>query len=395
MPFAYRSLDAGLRALDLQTLVDAASSLGAGWRTTLCRVLLPNMRAAVLSATVLTVALVLGEFTMASLDQYQTFPVWIVAFDQTIGPVSVAASLLALFVTWLFLLLIITLGRRRVRRPAAARSNCSPRPAPAGHPVLGSPDGDNITAGVRRRGPAAGGREPPVSLRRVCRSSAGPGAGRVFAGHRPGRVRGPARPLGLRQDHGAAHPGRVRDCRLAARCSSDGQDIARVPAAKRDMGMVFQSYSLFPNMTTPGQRRLRPAHAQDAARAERAARPAELLEMVGLPAQADKYPHQLSGGQQQRVALARALAIEPRVLLLDEPLSALDAKVRVQLREQIRSLQPRLGITTVFVTHDQEEALSMADRVAVMRDGRLEQCAAPAELYADPQPPSWRSSSGI
>ena len=106
--------------------------------------------------------------------------------------------------------------------------------------------------------------------------------------------------------------------------------------------------------------------------------------MVGLSPQASQFPHQLSGGQQQRVALARALAIEPRVLLLDEPLSALDAKVRLQLREQIRSLQQRLGITTLFVTHDQEEALSMADRVGVMKEGTLEQVAAPAELYTRP-----------
>jgi putative spermidine/putrescine transport system permease protein len=116
MPFAYRTLDAGLRALDIRTLVDAASSLGAGWLTTLWRVILPNLRTALLSATVLTVALVLGEFTMASLDLYQTFPVWIVNFDQTSGPVSVAASLLALFVTWIFLLAIATLGTRRARR---------------------------------------------------------------------------------------------------------------------------------------------------------------------------------------------------------------------------------------------------------------------------------------
>ncbi|HEX9064843.1 MAG TPA: ABC transporter permease subunit [Streptosporangiaceae bacterium] len=116
MPFAYRSLDAGLRALDLKTLVDASNSLGAGWPVTLWRVILPNLRTAVLSATVLTVALVLGEFTMASLDQYQTFPVWIVNFDQTSGPVSVAASLFALFVTWIFLLALTMIGSRRARR---------------------------------------------------------------------------------------------------------------------------------------------------------------------------------------------------------------------------------------------------------------------------------------
>jgi putative spermidine/putrescine transport system ATP-binding protein len=163
----------------------------------------------------------------------------------------------------------------------------------------------------------------------------------------------------------------------------DGRDISPVPAAKRDMGMVFQSYSLFPNMSALDNvafgLRMRKISA-----GERNKRAAALLDMVGLAPQARQYPHQLSGGQQQRVALARALAIEPRVLLLDEPLSALDAKVRLQLREQIRTLQQRLGTTTLFVTHDQEEALSMADRVGVMRDGRLEQIATPSELYSTP-----------
>ena len=163
----------------------------------------------------------------------------------------------------------------------------------------------------------------------------------------------------------------------------NGKDVSEVPASKRDMGMVFQSYSLFPNMSALdnvgfGLRMRKTAAAQ------RRSKAAELLDMVGLSAQAGQYPHQLSGGQQQRVALARALAIEPHVLLLDEPLSALDAKVRLQLREQIRTLQQRLGTTTIFVTHDQEEALSMADRVGVMRDGRLEQVADPSELYSRP-----------
>jgi putative spermidine/putrescine transport system ATP-binding protein len=163
----------------------------------------------------------------------------------------------------------------------------------------------------------------------------------------------------------------------------DGTEISAVPAAKRDMGMVFQSYSLFPNMSAQDNVGfgLRMRKLSSAARQRRAA---ELLDMVGLAAQAGQYPHQLSGGQQQRVALARALAIEPRVLLLDEPLSALDAKVRLQLREQIRALQQRLGTTTLFVTHDQEEALSMADRVGVMSSGTLEQIATPDELYAHP-----------
>jgi putative spermidine/putrescine transport system ATP-binding protein len=163
----------------------------------------------------------------------------------------------------------------------------------------------------------------------------------------------------------------------------DGRDVSGVPAAKRDMGMVFQSYSLFPNMSALDNVAfgLRMRKVSGTARRNRAG---ELLDMVGLAPQAGQFPHQLSGGQQQRVALARALAVEPRVLLLDEPLSALDAKVRLQLREQIRTLQQRLGTTTLFVTHDQEEALSMSDRVGVMRAGRLEQLAEPAELYARP-----------
>jgi putative spermidine/putrescine transport system ATP-binding protein len=174
----------------------------------------------------------------------------------------------------------------------------------------------------------------------------------------------------------------------------DGRDISGMPAARRDMGMVFQSYSLFPNMSALDNvgfgLRMRKVGA-----AERRKRAGELLELVGLAPQARQYPHQLSGGQQQRVALARALAIEPRVLLLDEPLSALDAKVRLQLREQIRALQQRLGTTTLFVTHDQEEALSMADRVGVMRQGRLEQIAAPDELYDRPATPFVAEFVGI
>ncbi|SDT48633.1 putative spermidine/putrescine transport system ATP-binding protein [Streptomyces sp. TLI_053] len=163
----------------------------------------------------------------------------------------------------------------------------------------------------------------------------------------------------------------------------DGKDITAIPAHKRDAGMVFQSYSLFPHLTAADNVAFG-LRMRGAGKAERTKRAQELLELVGLPQHAGRYPHQMSGGQQQRIALARALALQPRVLLLDEPLSALDAKVRLSLREEIRRLQQELGITTLFVTHDQEEALSMADRVAVLRSGRLEQCAAPAELYARP-----------
>ncbi len=162
-----------------------------------------------------------------------------------------------------------------------------------------------------------------------------------------------------------------------------GKDITHLPASKRDMGMVFQAYSLFPHMTVRqnvafGLRLRRVAAAQ------RDKHAMEMLDLVGLSTQADRYPHQISGGQQQRVALARALAIEPQVLLLDEPLSALDAKVRAQLRDQIRRIQLEVGITTLFVTHDQEEALAIADRVGVMREGRIEQLAPPTDVYSRP-----------
>ena len=169
----------------------------------------------------------------------------------------------------------------------------------------------------------------------------------------------------------------------AGRVLLDGRDVTGTPANKRDMGMVFQAYSLFPNLTVADNvafgLRVRRRSA-----AERKRRAAELLELVGLADRGGRYPHQLSGGQQQRVALARALAVAPKVLLLDEPLSALDAQVRVQLREEIRRIQLELGITTVFVTHDQAEALSVADRVGVLSAGRLEQVAPADELYERP-----------
>ncbi len=162
-----------------------------------------------------------------------------------------------------------------------------------------------------------------------------------------------------------------------------GKEITHVPASKRDMGMVFQAYSLFPHMTVRENvafgLRLRRV-----SKTERDRRAIEMLDLVGLSQQADRYAHQISGGQQQRVALARALAIEPQVLLLDEPLSALDAKVRAQLRDEIRRIQLEVGITTLFVTHDQEEALAIADRVGVMKEGRIEQLGPPTEIYSRP-----------
>ncbi len=166
----------------------------------------------------------------------------------------------------------------------------------------------------------------------------------------------------------------------------EGRDVTNAPANRRDMGMVFQAYSLFPNMTAE-QNVDFGLKVRKRDKSQRSARVAELMEIVGLSDAAARYPHQLSGGMQQRVALARALAIEPSVLLLDEPLSALDALVRVQLREEIRRIQTQLGITTLYVTHDQEEALSISDRVAVMSGGRIEQIGAPAEIYNTPATP--------
>ncbi len=165
-----------------------------------------------------------------------------------------------------------------------------------------------------------------------------------------------------------------------------GRDLTNVPANKRDMGMVFQAYSLFPHLTALenvafGLRMRRVGTA------ERRRRAGEALELVGLSELADRYAGQMSGGQQQRVALARALAVRPRVLLLDEPLSALDARVRTQLRDEIRRIQLEVGTTAVFVTHDQEEALAVADQVGVMRSGRLEQIGPPQDVYDRPASP--------
>ena len=165
-----------------------------------------------------------------------------------------------------------------------------------------------------------------------------------------------------------------------------GRDISRLPPMGRDYGIVFQSYALFPNLTVAENVAYGLVNRKTP-RAARDARVAELLALVGMPDAGPKFPSQLSGGQQQRVAIARALATSPGLLLLDEPLSALDARVRVRLRGEIRSLQQRVGITTILVTHDQEEALSMADRIVVMKDGAIEQIGTPNEVYGRPATP--------
>jgi iron(III) transport system ATP-binding protein len=166
----------------------------------------------------------------------------------------------------------------------------------------------------------------------------------------------------------------------------DGRDVSRLPPAARDFGIVFQSYALFPNLTVAANVGYGLVNRQRG-KAEINDRVRELLALVGLQDQGLKYPVQLSGGQQQRVALSRALATSPGLLLLDEPLSALDARVRVRLRDEIKTLQRRLGVTTIMVTHDQEEALAMADRIVVMNEGVIEQVGTPSDIYRHPTTP--------
>ena len=163
----------------------------------------------------------------------------------------------------------------------------------------------------------------------------------------------------------------------------DGENITNRQVNKRPMGMVFQSYALFPHLTA-AQNIAFGMEIKKFSKDRVKQRCAELLELVGLGEMGPRYPHQLSGGQQQRIAIARALAVEPKVLLLDEPLSALDAKVRVSLRNEIRRIQLQLKMTAIYVTHDQEEALAVSDRIAVMAKGKIEQLDRPEEIYSNP-----------
>jgi putative spermidine/putrescine transport system ATP-binding protein len=170
----------------------------------------------------------------------------------------------------------------------------------------------------------------------------------------------------------------------AGRIVIEGLDVTDVPPNKRNVGMVFQAYALFPNMTVGGNIGFGMKIAKKPVE-EINTRVTEMLKLIHMEDYGDRYPYQLSGGQQQRVALARALALSPTILLLDEPLSALDAKIRVSLRAEIRSIQRELGITAIYVTHDQEEALSISDRIVVMNKGRIEQIGTPFEVYNFPQ----------
>ena len=361
LPFAYRAIDSSLSSLDATTLAEAARSLGASWFTVITRVIVPNIWPGVLGAAFIAVALVLGEFTIASL-------------------------------------LALQHAARRDRPDQQGQrtrvDGCRPRVtavrrAPAGGAVVPRPpsqhDPGRELAHVRH--------SPRVQPRGRRRDDAGC-AGRT-ATCTPSTVSTcTSRRARWSSCSGPSGCGKTTALRILAGLERQdagtiivgGKDLSSVPANKRDMGMVFQAYSLFPHLTVLDNVAFG-LKLRGRSRSERRKRAGDMLDLVGLGEHKDRYANQLSGGQQQRVALARALAIEPSVLLLDEPLSALDAKVRVQLRDEIRRVQLDVGTTTLFVTHDQEEALAIADRVGVMNAGRLDQIAPPAELYAAPATP--------
>ena len=329
-PYMYFSLDTGFRAIDVHTLTEASQSLGAGWTRTLLSVILPNIKNAALAGSFLTLAIVMGEYTIASLSQFYTFPVYIQYINQNKAFPAGAVTLLSFGITWAAMLALLFFARGR--RPGLAESEVAM--ATVELQQLRRLFGDVV---------ALDGIDVSIASGEFLSLLGPSGCGKTTA---------------LRLIAGFDRP-------TSGRVLVGGSDVTGVPPNKRGMGMVFQAYSLFPNMTAERNVEfgLKIRKQSGSARRERVS---ELLDLVGLGHAAKRYPHQLSGGMQQRVALARALAIEPSVLLLDEPLSALDAKVRVQLREEIRRIQIRLGITTIYVTHDQEEALSISDRVAVL-----------------------------
>ena len=366
LPYAYRAIDSGLRTVDVATLADAARSLGAGWPRTILQVIVPNIRGGILSASVLAVALVLGEYTISSLLSFDTLQVVIFLLGKRDSYVSVAVSLLRPG-----LRLHPALHHRPLRAGCRRSSPTRPRGGAS-----------DMTATVPAA--AATGRVSPCSSRTciagtarstpspACRSTSPPASWWRSSG-RP-----------VRQDDGA--PG-ARGARRG-RCRPDPRrrpGRVTCPGQQAEHGDRVPGVQPVPEHDGRRQRRPTACGSAGTGRDERRKRANEMLELVGLGGFGDRYPHQLSGGQQQRVALARALAIQPEVLLLDEPLSALDAKVRRQLREEIRRIQIAVGTTTLFVTHDQEEALAMGDRVGVMSAGRLEQIAPPAELYDRPR----------
>ncbi len=332
----------------------------------------PNIWSGILSAAFISIAVVLGEYTIASLSGYQTLQVQIVLIGKTDGPTSVAASLATLVFGFVLLLVLalVTRGRRRTSAAAVA-SRDRGRRSHARYPTWSS----DMTNGVS------------VELNDLTRVYGTVKALDGLTLHiEPGELVALLGPSGC---------GKTTALRILAGLDEATSGTVSVGRPGPDQGAGEQArhghgvsgLQPVPASDRARQRRVRTQDARKRQGADGLSRADEMLELVGLTAHRHKYASELSGGQQQRVALARALAIQPRVLLLDEPLSALDAKVRVQLRDEIRRVQLEVGTTTLFVTHDQEEALAVADRVGVMSQGRLEQLAAPAELYANPATP--------
>ena len=351
-PYMFFALDAGFRAIDVHTLTEASQSLGAGWLTTIGQGDPAEHRVAALSGSFLTLAIVMGEFTIASLSAFQTFPTYIEYVEETQAYPAAAVSLISFAITW-----------------AAMLSCCS-----SGGPARASPQlaGGALMAYLELR-----------AAPRVRRREALDGIDLELEQGEFLSLLGPSR---LRQDDGAAARRRLRPPD-GGTIVVDGTDMTRDAAEPPQHRDGLPGVQPVPEPDGASRTSSSGCGSAGSARATAANGSPSCSSSSASATPAKRYPHQLSGGMQQRVALARALAIEPRVLLLDEPLSALDAKVRVQLREEIRRIQLELGITTLYVTHDQEEALSVSDRVAVMHGGRIEQVGTPTEMYGAPATP--------